>query len=56
MDEASQMPVDHFMSSLQFIHKPYLSIIPPEGIGVPHSKITELDKIKNLSLGQEKLN
>ncbi len=53
VDEASQMPVDHFMSSLQFIHKPSLKILLPEGFETPRSKITDLAKIEHLSLDQE---
>ena len=53
VDEASQMPVDHFMSSLQFIHKRSLKILLSEGFETPRSKITDLAKIEHLFLDQE---
>ena len=50
VDEASQLPVDHFMSSLQFIHKPKLKITTPKDKGVTGSKITDLTKIDKITL------
>ncbi|KKN08879.1 hypothetical protein LCGC14_1052280, partial [marine sediment metagenome] len=48
VDEASQLPVDHFMSSLQFVNK-HKFIIKPKITGEPKTKITEIDDIKHLS-------
>ena len=50
VDEASQLPVDHFMSSLQFIHKSTLKMALQINRGGTGSKITDLTKIEKLSL------
>ncbi|MHA1999796.1 MAG: DEAD/DEAH box helicase [Promethearchaeota archaeon] len=50
VDEASQVPLDHFMSSLQFI-KPYtFSINPHLPPGQPGKKIENINEIVPLSL------
>jgi len=49
VDEASQLPVDHFMSSLQFVNK-HKFIIKPKLPGEPKTKITEIDEVKHLSI------
>ena len=50
VDEASQLPVDHFMSSLQFIHKSKLKIAALVNKGSIGSKITDLSKIEKITL------
>jgi hypothetical protein len=47
VDEASQLPADYFMSSLQFIKKPKISIKKPE-LMVPKQFIRTKNEVKNL--------
>ena len=50
VDEASQLPADYFMSSLQFIHKCKLKVLNHSGNGTPDTVISNLNKVKNLTL------
>ncbi len=52
VDEASQLPVDHFMSSLQFIHKQTLKIANHSN-GLSGLKIKDIKRINNLNLDSE---
>lgn len=56
VDEASQLPVDYFMASLQFIHKQKLKVLNFSGNGTPGAQISNLDKIKKLTLDQSSIN
>ncbi|KKN32511.1 hypothetical protein LCGC14_0813110 [marine sediment metagenome] len=49
VDEASQLQVDHFMSSLQFVNK-HKFVIKPKYRGEPNTRITDNDEIKHLSI------
>ncbi|KKM85321.1 hypothetical protein LCGC14_1290220 [marine sediment metagenome] len=49
VDEASQLQVDHFMSSLQFVKK-HKFVIKPKFRGEPNILITDIDDIKHLSI------
>ncbi|KKM90222.1 hypothetical protein LCGC14_1240810 [marine sediment metagenome] len=52
VDEASQLPVDHFMSCLQFVHKHKFVIKAPKS-GDPKVKITDIDDVQHLSIENE---
>jgi len=50
VDEASQLPIDNFMSSLQFVHKHNFKVKMPDAAKLPGTPILERKLIKNLSL------
>jgi len=50
VDEASQMPVDYFMASLQYIHKYNFVIEKPLDAGPPDTRILDKNKVENLKL------
>ena len=50
VDEASQLPVDYFMSSLQFIHKHKFSVIKPKEAGDFKSRVKKISEVQNLIL------
>ncbi len=53
VDEASQLPVDYFISSLQFIKNKKFKITKPEKAGEPESEVKNKEEIENLSLEYE---
>lgn len=50
VDEASQLPVDHFMASLQFIHKHDILIKEPKSGFKPNQRILNPNCIQDLEL------
>jgi len=54
VDEASQLPADYFMASLQFIKKPKINIEKLENLN-PRKRITNKDSIKEITLVDNKI-
>ncbi|MHA1239495.1 MAG: AAA domain-containing protein [Promethearchaeota archaeon] len=50
VDEASQLPIDSFMSSLQFVHQHDFKVKMPDDAGMPGTPIVDHNLVKNLSL------
>ncbi len=50
VDEASQLPVDHFLSSLQFVYQQDIRLKKPDNAGSPGKKIHNVDLVKNLKI------
>jgi len=50
VDEASQLPIQHFMSSLQFIHKNNFVLKTPPGAKAPNTPILDKNKVLHLEL------
>ncbi|MHA1624020.1 MAG: DEAD/DEAH box helicase [Promethearchaeota archaeon] len=50
VDEASQLPIDNFMSSLQFVHKHDFKVKMPTDADIPGTQILDNKLVKNLSL------
>jgi hypothetical protein len=50
VDEASQLPIDNFMSSLQFVHQHDFKVKIPNGAGMPGTQILDSKLVKDLSL------
>ncbi|TFF93336.1 MAG: hypothetical protein EU544_06025, partial [Promethearchaeota archaeon] len=53
IDEASQLPVDYLMSSLQYIHKFDLEVVNPDLAKNSEVRISEKDEIANLAIKTE---
>ena len=56
VDEASQLPVQHFMSSLQFTHNNTFVLKTPTGAKAPNTPIVERSSIANLELDDDSRN
>ncbi|MBD3193631.1 MAG: AAA family ATPase [Candidatus Lokiarchaeota archaeon] len=50
VDEASQLPVDHFLSSLQYIKKPNIIIKKPKAYSNPKAVIEDTETIETLKI------
>ena len=50
VDEASQLPVDYFMSSLQFVHNHIFIIKKPKVAGPPGTRVINIDDVKELQI------
>ena len=50
VDEASQLPIDNFMSSLQFVHGHNFKVQMPDDADMPGTQILDSKLIKDLSL------
>jgi len=53
VDEASQLPVDNFMSSLQFIHNKEFKFVKPQFAREPGTRVTNTDEVKSLELKEK---
>ncbi|MHA1844366.1 MAG: AAA domain-containing protein [Promethearchaeota archaeon] len=50
VDEASQVPADHFMASLHYIHKHYFHVIKPLTAQNPNQRVRSPESVEKLEL------